>query len=152
MENNLEKEGFEHLKHINEKLGINKEEEQELTERLLNLEKEDLELEKDAAATERKIEKDLHEGDHDHHEDKELLLKFIVNTTGADVKVKENEILAKAVEQAFKDTGNEGRPLSDWTVKYEGRELDTAKTVKELGLPDCAEILVSLKAGGGGQY
>lgn len=151
MENNLEKEGFEHLKHINEKLAINKEEELELTERLLNLEKEDVELENDAAKTEEHLEKELDEEHHPHPEHKEILLKFIVNTTPTEVKAKEDEPLAKAVEEAFRKTGNEGRPLSDWTVKYEGRVLDTSRTVKELCLPDCAEIFVSLKAGGGGQ-
>lgn len=151
MENNLEKEGFEHLKHINEKLAINKEEELELTERLLNLEREDAELEKDAAKTEEHLEEELDKEHHHHPEHKELLLKFIVNTTPTEVKAKEDETLGKAVEEAFRNTGNEGRPLSDWTVKYEGRVLDTSKTVKELALPDCAEIFVSLKAGGGGQ-
>lgn len=151
MENNSEKEGFEHLRHINEKLAINAEEEKELAERLLELQQEDRELEKDAKKTEEHLESELCE-DHEHPEHKKICLKFIVNSTPSEFNVKEDEILAKAVEEAFRKTGNEGRPLSDWTIKYKGQELDTTKTIKELGLPDCAEIFVSLKAGGGGQY
>src|ERR1041385_7228078 len=119
MENNSEKEGFEHLRHINEKLAINANEEKELAERLIELQREDRELEKDAEKTEEHLEEKLHD-EHHHPEHKKILLKFIVNSTPTDFDVKEDEILAKAVEEAFRNTGNEGRPLSDWTVKYEG--------------------------------
>lgn len=87
---------------------------------------------------------------HPVHPPKPLELIFIVNGTPKKLPVKQDEVLSVAVKLALKETGNEGRPLSDWEVKYQDKVLDITKTVAELKLPDCAELFVSLKAGHGG--
>ncbi|MBN8675444.1 MAG: DUF2604 domain-containing protein [Chitinophagales bacterium] len=58
--------------------------------------------------------------------------------------------LKKAVELALKESGNEGRPLSDWSVKWNGQMLDLEKKIKEYKFPECAELYLSLNAGQGG--
>lgn len=82
--------------------------------------------------------------------EKFITLKFIVNGTPTVLKVNENSPLKSAVEKAIQQTGNTGRPIEDWIVKYKDKPLDISRKIKEFNFPENAEIFVSLKAGQGG--
>ncbi|MBL7738484.1 MAG: DUF2604 domain-containing protein [Chitinophagaceae bacterium] len=82
--------------------------------------------------------------------DKEICLIFIVNGKPEKIEAKVNWHLKKAVEIALKESGNEGRPLSDWSVKWNNRVLDMEKKIEEFNFPECAELFLSLNAGQGG--
>jgi Protein of Unknown function (DUF2604) len=126
------------LEHLEEEV---KEEIEILAEIKHHKEEELLEIREEIADLEHREEK--------HHHDT-ISLKFIVNGSPVNIGVKLEELLSVAVVEALKETGNAGRALSAWDVKYQDKSLDVNKTVKELGLPDCAELYVSLKAGHGG--
>ncbi len=78
-------------------------------------------------------------------------LTFIVNGTETIVeKVNIHQPLNIAVGKALKQTGNTGRPLSEWQVIYNDQTLDATKKVEEFEFPVDAVIFLSLKAGQGG--
>lgn len=95
-----------------------------------------------------------HHGDHDDHcgDLKELKLIFIVNGNPYPKTILPNKVLQSVVEEVLKESGNTARPISEWKVKYKDKNLDITKTVKELDLPNCAELFLSLNAGTGGQF
>lgn len=82
--------------------------------------------------------------------EKKITLIFIVNGEPFEVKTNLNAPLKSAVEKVLSDSENTGRPLSDWQVKYNGVILDINAKVKDLNLPDRAELILSLKVGEGG--
>lgn len=92
------------------------------------------------------LEKNHHE--HDQHKKHELL--FIINGKSIKVQVDLEWTLKEAVEHALKQSGNEGRPIEDWNVKYNNVALDLNKRIKEFHFKDCAELFLSLNAGHGG--
>lgn len=78
-------------------------------------------------------------------------LTFIVNGTETIVDhVNVNQPLHVPVNKALQQTGNTGRPLSDWQVLYNDQPLDLNKKVEDYNLPEDAVIFLSLKAGQGG--
>jgi len=83
--------------------------------------------------------------------EKEVCLVFIVNGSPHKMEARLEWHLRKAVEIALKATGNEGRPLSDWSVKWQNQALDINKKIEEFHFPECAELFLSLNAGQGGQ-
>jgi hypothetical protein len=79
-------------------------------------------------------------------------LAFIVN--GMEVVIPRenpNDPLKDAVEDALEKTGNSGRPLSDWLVKWNDQDLDISKKIGEFDFPKDAKIFISLKSGAGGK-
>ncbi len=82
----------------------------------------------------------------------QISLTFIVNGKETEVeKVNIHQPLKVPVEKALEQTGNTGRPLSDWQVKWNDIELDITKKVEEFNFPSDAKIFISLKAGQGGE-
>lgn len=80
-----------------------------------------------------------------------ISLTFIVAGEDVDIdKVNLNQPLKVAVQKALKESGNTGRSLSDWQVKFNDNKLDITRKIEELDLKDGAKIFVSLKAGKGG--
>src|SRR5688572_14548256 len=80
-----------------------------------------------------------------------IALTFIVN--GKEVTIRNVNIhqpLKVSVEKALVETGNTGRDISDWLVKWNDRDLDISKKVEEFNFPKDAKIFVSLKSGKGG--
>tara|TARA_B100000609_G_C16980564_1_gene313596 strand:- start:118 stop:411 length:294 start_codon:yes stop_codon:yes gene_type:complete len=77
-------------------------------------------------------------------------LLIIVNGTPTTVEANVNAPLKTAVEKALSDTGNTGRPITDWQLKWNDQVLDLDKKIKEFEFPEGAELFLSLKAGVGG--
>ena len=87
------------------------------------------------------------------HEGNENQVSLTVIVNGKEVvieKVNVHEPLKVAVEKALKETGNTGRDISDWLVKWNDQDLDISKKVEEFHFPPHAKIFVSLKSGKGG--
>lgn len=82
--------------------------------------------------------------------EKEICLVFIVNGSPEKVQAKTNWNFKKAVEIALKESGNEGRPLTDWSVKWNNQLLDINKKIEDFHFPECVELFLSLNAGQGG--
>jgi len=82
----------------------------------------------------------------------QISLTFIVNGKEAEVeKVNIHQPLKVPVEKALDQTGNTGRQLSDWQVKWNDNELDITKKVEDFNFPSDAKIFISLRAGQGGE-
>lgn len=78
-------------------------------------------------------------------------LDYSVNGTPTTVeKVNVNQPLKVSVEKALEQTGNTGRPLTDWVAKYIDQNLDISLKVEDFNFPDDAVIFLILKSGQGG--
>lgn len=82
---------------------------------------------------------------------KKLNLIIIVNGVPCPMDVNEEWHLSKVVKDALKETQNEGREISDWTLKWNDQTLDLDKKIEEYNFPDNAELYLSLSAGQGGK-
>ena len=79
-------------------------------------------------------------------------LTFIVNGKEVTIeKVNIHQPLKVAVMKALEETGNTGRELSDWLVKWNDQDLNISMKVEEFHFPADAKIFVSLKSGKGGE-
>lgn len=84
-------------------------------------------------------------------DEKKVKLIFIINGESFPVETNVNAPLSAAVERALSQSGNTGRPLSEWEVRdSSGVLLDTSRKVKDLGLKDGARLFLSLRVGAGG--
>jgi hypothetical protein len=80
-----------------------------------------------------------------------ISLTYIVNGTETIVeKVNVNQPLHVSVQKALEQTGNTGRPITEWQVIFNDQTLDANKKVEEFNFPESAVIFLSLKAGQGG--
>lgn len=78
-------------------------------------------------------------------------LNYSVNGTATVVeKVNINQPLKVSVEKAIEQTGNTGRPLTDWITKYNDQPLDINLKVEDFNFPPDAVIFLTLKSGHGG--
>ncbi len=85
-------------------------------------------------------------------EEKEQLITLnfrIQNETIVVDNVNINQPLSVAVKKALKDH-DQGRPIEDWIVTFNGNQLDISKKVKDLNLSDGDILKLTLKDGGGG--
>jgi hypothetical protein len=91
-------------------------------------------------------------GPADKSKEKDVCLTFIVNGTPTRYEAKDNWHLEKAVKDVLKETGNEGRPLTDWTVKWNTKTLDMSAKIESFNFPldKCSELFLTLNAGQGG--
>lgn len=96
-----------------------------------------------------KTEKDPQEKERGN--DKKIDLTVIVNGTPTVVEANPKQKLQVIAQKALNQTGNTGRPLSDWTLKTrDGQVLDLDHTVESYGLVDGSQLVMSLQAGVGG--
>jgi len=80
-----------------------------------------------------------------------ITLVFIVNGVEYTIeKVNINQPLSVSVSKVLKDSGNTGRDIDDWQLKWNDNNLDFNKKVEDYNLPDGAQLFLSLKAGIGG--
>jgi hypothetical protein len=80
-----------------------------------------------------------------------ITIRAIVNGMATDVSPGPDAPLRAVVELALRQTGNEGRPVEEWTVTNDlGRPLDAARNVGELGLEDFDTIFIQVEVGAGG--
>jgi len=80
----------------------------------------------------------------------QITVKVIVNGTPTDVKTNVHAALNSVVEKALEQTGNTGRPIGDWELKFNGQVLDLHKKPEDYNIQDGAELFLSLRAGQGG--
>lgn len=79
-------------------------------------------------------------------------LAFSVNGTPTVVeKVNVNQPLHVAVNKALEQTGNTGRPISDWIAQYNDQQLNINLKVEDFNFPPDAVIFLSLKSAEGGE-
>lgn len=80
-----------------------------------------------------------------------ISLVFVVNGVENTIeKVNVNQPLSVSVNKALKDSGNTGRDISDWQLKWNDNNLDINNKVEDYNLPNGAQLFLSLKAGIGG--
>lgn len=79
-----------------------------------------------------------------------VTLTIIVNGSPTEVRINENAPLKTAVEKSLEQTGNTGRPVQDWQIKWNNQVLDMSKKIKEFEFPTGVELFLVLKAGVGG--
>lgn len=79
-----------------------------------------------------------------------ITVKVIVNGTPTEVQTNVNAPLKSVVEKALEQTGNTGRPVEDWELKFNGQVLDLNKKVEDYNIRNGAELFLSLRAGQGG--
>ena len=80
-----------------------------------------------------------------------ISLTFIVNGTETIIeKVNINQPLHVAVNKALEQTGNTGRPISDWQAIFNDQTIDINKKIEDYNFPKDTIIFLSLKAGQGG--
>ena len=83
--------------------------------------------------------------------DKKITITVIVSGTATIVEANPKQKMHVVAQKALDQTGNTGRPLSDWTLKTrDGVVLDLDKTVEDYGLSDGDQLVMSLEAGVGG--
>lgn len=61
-----------------------------------------------------------------------------------------NQPLYDAVKRALVQTGNSGRPIEEWLVKWNNQDLDIKRNIGEFSFPPDAKIFLSVKSGVGG--
>lgn len=88
--------------------------------------------------------------EHEHPREKEVKLIFIVNTQPVEIEAHFDWKLEEAVKLALKKSGNDNRPIGDWTVKRGDTVLDLATRIRDYHFKECEELYVSLDAGHGG--
>ncbi len=80
-----------------------------------------------------------------------ISLVFVVNGVEYTIeKINVNQPLSVSVSKALKDSGNTGRDIGDWQLKWNDNNLDITKKVEDYNLPDGTQLFLSLKAGIGG--
>lgn len=65
-------------------------------------------------------------------------------------KVNVHQPLKVSAQKALEQSGNTGRPLSDYIAKYGNQDIDLSKNAQDYNLPDGAKIYLTLKSGQGG--
>lgn len=85
--------------------------------------------------------------------DKKVTLTIIVSGTPTTVEANPKQKLQVIAMKALENTNNTGRPLSDWDLKTRaGVLLEYENTVESYNLKDGDQLVLSLKAGVGGNW
>lgn len=81
-----------------------------------------------------------------------ITLTFIIN--GKEIIIDHiniHEPLQAAVAQALAKSGTSGRPIGDWLVRWDNKNLDVSKKIEEFHFTKDAKIFLDLKSGEGGE-
>ncbi len=90
-------------------------------------------------------------GGRGEHSGNRITLQIVINGTPYPLAFNSHEKLSAVIESALGQTGNGGRPASDWIAKDEGgATLDQQKSLGDLGLKDGSRVFLSLGSGTGG--
>ena len=85
------------------------------------------------------------------HGDQKIQLIFIINGANFPLEVDLNETLESAVARALAESGNTGRPPSEWQVRdANGVLLETQRKLKDFGFSNGTRLFLSLAVGAGG--
>lgn len=86
-----------------------------------------------------------------HEEQHKVQLIFIINGASFSLDVTVEAPLLEAVKRALEESGNTGRPASEWQVRdANGVLLDVQKKVKDFGFHNGTRLFLSLAVGAGG--
>lgn len=86
-------------------------------------------------------------------QDNKIQLVFIINGTNFPLEVNGNEPLGAAVARALGESGNSGRPPSEWQVRdANGVLLETQRQIKDFGFTNGTRLFLSLAVGAGGDH
>jgi len=81
-----------------------------------------------------------------------ITLTFIIN--GKEIiidNINVHEPLQAAVAKALAKSGTSGRPIGDWLVRWDDKNLDVSKKIEECHFTKDAKIFLDLKSGEGGK-
>jgi hypothetical protein len=85
------------------------------------------------------------------HGDQKIRLIFIINGADFPLEVNLNETLESAVARALAESGNTGRPPSEWQVRdANGVLLETQRKLGDFGFTNGTRLFLSLAVGAGG--
>lgn len=85
------------------------------------------------------------------HGDQKIQLIFIINGANFPLEVNMNETLGSAVARALAESGNTGRPPSEWQVRdANGVLLETQRKLEDFGFTNGTRLFLSLAVGAGG--
>lgn len=103
------------------------------------------------AADETEIAHDKKEVEKLRHELAELReekrVEVVIDGTPYEVHYGEGTTVKTLIIEALKKSGNQGRPVGDWQIKYNGTVLDENAKVSSYHLPCDAVLFLSLRAG-----
>jgi len=86
-------------------------------------------------------------------QENKIQLIFIINGTNVPLEVNANETLGAAVASALGQSGNSGRPPSEWQVRdANGVLLETQRQIKDFGFANGTRLFLSLAVGAGGDH
>ena len=86
-------------------------------------------------------------------QENKIQLIFIINGANFPLEVNVNEILGSAVARALEESGNTGRPPSEWQVRDgNGVLLETQRHIKDFGFVSGTRLFLSLAVGAGGDH
>jgi uncharacterized protein DUF2604 len=84
--------------------------------------------------------------------DNKIQLVFVINGANFPLEVNKNESLEAAVARALGESGNSGRPPSEWQVRdSNGVLLETHRHIKDFGFTNGTRLFLSLAVGAGGK-
>jgi hypothetical protein len=85
------------------------------------------------------------------HDDQKIQLVFIINGATFPLETNINTPLKEAVARALAESGNTGRPASEWQVRdANGVLLDVERKIKDFGFQNGTRLFLSLAVGAGG--
>lgn len=83
--------------------------------------------------------------------DQQIELVFIINGANVSVRTSVDAPLREAVTRALADSGNTGRPASDWQVRNAaGILLEVDRKIRDFGFVNGTRLFLSLAVGAGG--
>jgi Protein of Unknown function (DUF2604) len=81
-----------------------------------------------------------------------IQLIFVINGANFPLEVNVNEPLGAAVARALGESGNSGRPPSEWQVRdSNGVLLETQRHIRDFGFASGTRLFLSLAVGAGGK-
>lgn len=84
-------------------------------------------------------------------DDQKIQLIFIINGANFSLETNVNAPLKEAVAKALAESGNTGRPPSEWQVRdANGVLLETERKIRDFGFAPGARLFLSLGVGAGG--
>ena len=83
--------------------------------------------------------------------DQKIQLVFIINGANFTLETNVNAPLKEAVARALAESGNTGRPATEWQVRdAAGVLLEIERKIKDFGFTNGTRLFLSLAVGAGG--
>ena len=103
------------------------------------------------AADEAEIKRDKKEVENLRHKLAELheerRVGVVIDGTPYELRYGPETTVKTLMKEALEKSGNQGRPVGDWQIKYEGKVLSEDAKVASYDLPCDAVLFLSLRAG-----